>query len=78
MNCSLIITTYNWKSALELVILSSLRQSLLPLEIIIADDGSQKDTEKLIEFLKKKSSIPIIHSWHEDMGFQAAKAKNRQ
>ena len=77
MNCSLIITTYNWKSALELVILSSLGQSLLPLEIIIADDGSNKDTEKLIELLKNKSSIPIIHSWHKDKGFRAAKARNK-
>ena len=77
MDCSLIITTYNWKSALELVILSSLRQSYLPVEIIIADDGSRDDTRKLIELLNKKSSIPIIHSWHEDEGFRAAKARNK-
>ena len=35
MNCSLIITTYNWKSALELAILSVFNQSYLPVEIII-------------------------------------------
>ena len=49
MDCSLIITTYNWEKALELVILSSIRQSYLPVEIIVADDGSTDDTRKLIK-----------------------------
>ena len=77
MNCSLIITTYNWKRALELSILSSIRQSYLPVEIIIADDGSKSDTRDLIESFRKKTNIPIIHSWHEDDGFRAAKARNK-
>jgi len=57
--------------------LSSLRQTLPPLEIIIADDGSKKDTKKLIDAFKEKSSVPIIHSYHEDKGFRAAKARNQ-
>ena len=57
--------------------MSSLRQTLPPLEIIIADDGSKKDTKKLIDAFKEKSSVPIIHSYHEDKGFRAAKARNQ-
>ncbi|MCK5110276.1 MAG: glycosyltransferase family 2 protein [Arcobacteraceae bacterium] len=77
MTCSLIITTYNWKEALELVIISALNQSELPNEIIIADDGSNEDTKQLIENFAVNSSIPIIHSWQEDDGFRAAKSRNK-
>ena len=77
MNCSLIITTYNWESALELVVLSTFQQSLLPMEVIIADDGSDDDTRDLIHALSVKSPFPLVHSWHEDKGFRAAKARNR-
>ena len=77
MDCSLIITTYNWEKALELVILSSIRQSYLPVEIIVADDGSTEDTRKLIKSLCDKSPIPIIHSWQKDKGFRAAKSRNK-
>lgn len=77
MTCSLVITTYNWKKALELVLKSALKQSTMPDEIIIADDGSNKDTKKLIERISKNSSVPIIHSWQEDDGFRAAMSRNR-
>ncbi len=76
MTCSLIITTYNWKEALELVLISALRQSETLDEIIIADDGSRDDTKELIKLYAKKSKIPIIHSWQEDDGFRAAKSRN--
>ena len=77
MDCSLIISTYNWEKALELVILSSIRQSYLPVEIIVADDGSTDDTRKLIKSLCNKSPIPIIHSWQKDKGFRVAKSRNK-
>jgi len=77
MTCSLVITTYNWKKALELVLLSVLKQSLLPDEIIIADDGSTNDTKELIEHFKNTSKLKIIHSWQEDDGFRASASRNR-
>ena len=39
-SCSMIVSTYNWPQALELVLLSIKKQTLLPDEVIIADDGS--------------------------------------
>jgi len=77
MTCSLIITTYNWKEALELVLLSACNQSLPPSEIIIADDGSREDTKKLINEVAHNTTIPIIHSWQEDEGFRAAQSRNK-
>lgn len=76
MKCSLIITTYNWKNALKLVLDSALNQNELADEIIIADDGSREDTKVLIDTYIKDYSIPIIHSWQEDDGFRASKSRN--
>jgi len=66
-HCSLITPTYNWPEALELLLLSILNQTVLPNEVIIADDGSREDTKKLIEDFQKKFAIPLIHIWHEDI-----------
>jgi glycosyltransferase involved in cell wall biosynthesis len=77
MQISLIISTYNWKEALHLSIESALKQTLLPQEIVVADDGSRPDTAALIQRLAASSPIPILHSWQEDAGFRAAKSRNQ-
>jgi len=69
LSITLIITTYNWPEALELVLLSVLKQSHQPNEIIIADDGSTHETKEIIDLFNKILDIPIIHVWHEDIGF---------
>lgn len=65
-SCSLITPTYNWPDALELLLLSVKQQSYLPNEIIIADDGSKVETQKLIKKHQQDFPIPLIHIWHED------------
>jgi glycosyltransferase involved in cell wall biosynthesis len=77
MTTTLLITTYNWPKALEIVLLSVEKQTVLPDEIIIADDGSTKETEDLIKKWQKKLKTPIIHSWQEDLGFRAAASRNK-
>ena len=77
MTSALIITTYNWKEALELVLNSALEQTVLPDEIIIADDGSRDDTKELIQKFIKSSDTPITHSWQEDEGFRLSHSRNR-
>ena len=77
MKVSLIIATYNWPQALELAVLSASKQSKLPDEIIIADDGSTEETRLAITKLAEKSKIPIIHLWQEDNGFQKTSILNK-
>lgn len=77
MQVSLIITTYNWPEALTLSLQSCLRQSVDPLEIIVADDGSGPMTRTVIDQLAASSPVPIIHSWQEDKGFRLAKSRNK-
>ncbi len=70
IRASLLISTYNWPEALDLVFRSLLLQKKLPLEIVIADDGSGLGTRKLIDSYRNQFSIPVKHIWHEDEGFR--------
>lgn len=74
---SLIIATYNWPEALKLCLKSILKQTILPSEIIIADDGSDERTAKLIHDFAQKVSFPIFHEWHEDKGFRKTIVLNK-
>jgi glycosyltransferase involved in cell wall biosynthesis len=76
MKLSLIITTYNWPEALFLVLESVNKQTVLPNEVIIADDGSTKETKAQVEIFKNNSELNIIYSWQEDVGFRAARSRN--
>lgn len=73
---TLIVTTYNWPQALEMVLLSIKKQSVLPNEVIIADDGSKEETHQLIANYQPSFPVPLIHSWQEDLGFRAARSRN--
>lgn len=77
MTVSLIISTYNSPKALDLCLMSVLRQSILPDEIVIADDGSGKETQIIVEEFKKLSPVPVIHVWHEDNGFRLTVIRNK-
>ncbi|MGN7818617.1 glycosyltransferase family 2 protein [Chitinophaga sp. 22536] len=70
MSVALLITTYNWPEALKLVLESVLRQTVLPNEVIIADDGSGDTTRYVIETFKRSTTIPVKHFWHPDDGFR--------
>ena len=77
MNCSLIICTYNWPEALKIVLNSAILQSIPPNEIIVADDGSDEKTTKVLQDFITKTSIPIIHSWQKDDGCRIPHSRNR-
>jgi len=77
MRVSLIITTYNWPESLFLVLKSAENQTIVPEEIVIADDGSNVETKEMIAKFQKNSELNIIHSWQEDNGFRAAKSRNK-
>ncbi|EAI8427779.1 glycosyltransferase [Campylobacter jejuni] len=74
--CALIITTYNQKERLKLVLDSVKNLAFLPNEVLIADDGSKEDTARLIEEYQKDFPCPLKHIWQEDEGFRAAKSRN--
>ena len=77
MKLSVIFSTYNSEEWLEKVILGFSVQTFRDFEIIIADDGSRAATKELIDRLRSEISIPIIHVWQEDNGFQKSQILNK-
>jgi glycosyltransferase involved in cell wall biosynthesis len=77
MKTALLISTYNWPDALQLVLDSVLVQTLPPNEILIADDGSDSKTKKVIDDFISKSSVSVKHFWQEDIGFRKSIILNK-
>jgi glycosyltransferase involved in cell wall biosynthesis len=74
---SLVISTYNREDALALCLESVVNQSLLPGEIVIADDGSRENTAALVKDFASRSKIPVQHIWQPDNGYQLARIRNK-
>ena len=78
MHISLVITTYNRPDALKIVLSAlSVQRTSVDFEVIIADDGSTKETATLIEQTRVTVPYSLHHVWQEDKGFRAAMARNR-
>lgn len=77
MDVSLVITTYNWPRALDLTLASVAGQSLLPSEVIIADDGSGPETARVVQSWSRQLGCDIKHVWQEDSGYRLARSRNR-
>jgi glycosyltransferase involved in cell wall biosynthesis len=72
-----VIATYNWPQALELVLWGYAVQTHRPAEVVIADDGSGPATRALIERMRVETGLPLRHVWHEDRGFRKSEILNR-
>lgn len=77
MKTTLLLSTYNSPKYLTLCLKALQRQTLMPDEIVIADDGSKDETRELIESFRSSFSCPIVHVWHEDKGFRLAMILNK-
>jgi glycosyltransferase involved in cell wall biosynthesis len=74
---SILLATYNWPQALKLCLESLATQTDKNFEIIIADDGSNDNTKKVIDSLKESHPAAIKHLWQEDQGFRKTKILNQ-
>jgi glycosyltransferase involved in cell wall biosynthesis len=74
---SLIVATYNWPDALNVCLLSIKQQTLLPNEVIVADDGSNDATKALIDEMQQDFPVPLIHVWQTDLGFRKSLILNK-
>ncbi len=77
MKISVIVTTYNRPDALVKVLEGLNGQTLLPDDVIVADDGSSDDTAEKIDHFKTGAPYELKHVWHKDKGFRAAKIRNK-
>jgi glycosyltransferase involved in cell wall biosynthesis len=77
MKTAVIVTTYNRPDALAAVLEGYCGQSDQDFELVIADDGSTRETDELVRQLARRAPFPLTHIWHEDRGFRAAAIRNR-
>jgi glycosyltransferase involved in cell wall biosynthesis len=74
---SVVVTTYNAPRALGCVLAGLSRQSVAPLEILVADDGSTGETASCIEYWRPLLPAPLHHVRHEDKGYRKATIVNK-
>jgi len=75
MTITYIIAIYKDIEALSLIIDSLTKQTLLPDEIVIAEDGEDSEVKRYIDSLSF-DTIKIIHTHHKDNGWQKNKSLN--
>jgi glycosyltransferase involved in cell wall biosynthesis len=77
MRVSVVVVTYNWPQALALVLRALARQSVLPSEVIVSDDGSREDTRALLTRIAVDYPTRLVHLWQPDIGARMSRARNR-
>jgi len=75
---TIIVPTFNRPEALRLCLKSLARQSMMPSEVLVADDGSSSETRDAVQEMQRSlyDFFPIIHVWQEDIGFRKPKILN--
>ncbi|MGH1359177.1 MAG: glycosyltransferase [Burkholderiaceae bacterium] len=76
MRVSVLVSTFNRPRALARVLDALASQTVAPLEVVVADDGSQPETAALVEQVKQHFPVPLIHAWQEDHGFRLSAVRN--
>lgn len=77
LGLSVIVTTYENPRALGLVLAGLSRQTRRPDELLIADDGSGRETAAVIARWATRLPYPVRHVWHPDEGFRKCHILNR-
>ena len=73
-------STYESPAWLEKTFWGMLTQTLLPAEILVADDGSGEPTRALIERMRPEfeaAGVALRHLWQPDEGFRKCRILNR-
>ena len=75
-SCTLLIPTYNWTAALAVVLGTVRRQTMLPTNVFVADDGSTPETAELVTHEARSFPVPLVHVWQPDAGFRKGRILN--
>jgi glycosyltransferase involved in cell wall biosynthesis len=74
---SIILTTHERPDALDAALSALARQMDCNFEIIVADDGSGAETERVLNGWMSRIPVPVKHVWQEHKGFRGAEIRNR-
>jgi hypothetical protein len=75
---TLIVPTYNRPRELTLCLRSLVLQTVLPHEVVVADDGSGEETRQAVQKFAESPGcpFPVRHVWQEDIGFRKPRILN--
>jgi hypothetical protein len=75
---TLIVPTYNRPRELTLCLRSLVLQTVLPHEVVVADDGSGEETRQAVRKFAESPGcpFPVRHVWQEDIGFRKPRILN--
>ena len=78
MKCSIIISVYKDTDSLDLILESLSKQTVVPDEVIISEDGNSVEMSEYVSIAKNKyNKLDIIHLFQEDIGWRKNRALNR-
>lgn len=73
----MIVSTYESPAWLEKVLIGFAGQSAPGFELVVADDGSGRETRELVEAMAPAFAGGLQHVWQRDDGFQKSRILNR-
>ncbi|MGB5944191.1 MAG: glycosyltransferase family 2 protein [Leeuwenhoekiella sp.] len=74
---SVIISTYNAVDWLRKTLWGYAEQTIKDFEVVIADDGSTRETADFITTTAQDFPVKITHVWQADCGFQKSRILNK-
>ena len=77
LQISVVLSTCNQVAWLEKVLWGYEAQDTKDFELIIADDGSRKETYDMLQKITPQLSFLVKHVWHEDKGFRKCDILNK-
>lgn len=76
MRVALVVSTFDRPAALARLLASVAAQSRAPDELVVADDGSDEATARLVRAHAAAAAHPVRHAWQPHEGFRVARARN--
>lgn len=73
---SVIVSTYDAPECLCMVLAALKRQSVLPGEVLIADDGSPDSTRAALSAIAREMPFPLVHVRQPHQEFRLARSRN--
>jgi glycosyltransferase involved in cell wall biosynthesis len=73
---SVIVSTYDWPGALDVVLRALSEQTDQSFEVVVADDGSGPKTRETVRAWQATFGKRLAYVWHEDSGFRKARVVN--
>jgi glycosyltransferase involved in cell wall biosynthesis len=77
MRLSVVVLSFKRPDALALVLRGLLLQRVLPLEVVVTEDGAEEETRRCVERARATFPVQLVHLTQEHAGPRMARARNR-